>query len=159
MTCFWLKSMRYRIWFPKCPWQVKCTLPQNPMHSNRHTKKFRNSPSNTGIWVLEALNIIFWKHMTVWGEECLADEKWSISNHRLSHFWIGFKQERPYFQRGCVLWLLQMSQSSKNVKVSIVFEADLLLCFPFLLSLPAQPRELIKKIAQRIWERILLCLA
>ena len=63
---------------------------------------FRQCLSNTRIWVLEALNIIFWKHMTV----CLRGgsgsrafgcrEVASISNHRLSHFWIDFKQERPY---------------------------------------------------------------
>lgn len=41
-------------------------------------------------------------HDCVGGTECLAAEKWSISNYRLSHFWIDFKQERPDFVCVCV---------------------------------------------------------
>lgn len=31
----------------------------------KHIPKFSNGLSYTGLWALEALNIIFWKHMMV----------------------------------------------------------------------------------------------
>ncbi len=100
VRCLWLKS------HPECLWWVKFIHTQSPGYLNG-IPKFWNSLSNTRIWVLEALNIIFWKHMILW--EGVAAEKWSISNHKLSHFWIEFKQERLVCVCVCVCLCVSVS--------------------------------------------------